>query len=79
MGGPEGTLQGAATKPQKCLKWVFWGHPWAIWWPTPLPQVGPNLPLSSVARRFDVHDFLVDVIDDLAEVRENITNLRKGT
>ena len=37
------------------------------------------MPLSSVARRFDVHDFLVDVIDDLAEVRENIPNLRKGT
>ena len=35
------------------------------------------MPLSSVARRFDVHDFLVDVIDDLAEVRGNITNLRK--
>ena len=33
----QGTVQGAETKPQKCLMWVFWGHPWAIWWPTPLP------------------------------------------
>ena len=32
---------------------------------------------SNVPCRFDVHNFLVDVVDDLAEVPENITSLSK--
>ena len=39
--------------------------------------MGPNLLLSSVAHSLDVHDFLVDVINALAEVPENTASLRK--